>query len=175
MQPKRSQVPALRWGDLGDAQNGFSLINESEYGYDAKGNVLRISLLCSPTWPDPDADQGRQHFFYALYPHAGDWKQALTVRQGYDFDYRLSAMEIAAPSGSMPAGQLLPENRSGQCGRNSNEEDRRWRWASGTFLRVVGQRRKCSRNAAERCEISNAGQPDGNPRVRRFRWPTGRR
>jgi alpha-mannosidase len=98
------EVPALRWADLGDAQNGFSLINESKYGYDAKANVLRLSLLRSPTWPDPEADQGKQHFSYALYPHAGDWKQALTVRQGYDFNYRLSAMQIATHSGSMPAG-----------------------------------------------------------------------
>ena len=43
------EVPALRWADLGDGQHGFSLINESKYGYDAKGNVLRLSLLRSPT------------------------------------------------------------------------------------------------------------------------------
>ena len=42
------EVPALRWADLGDEKNGFSLINESKYGYDAKGNVLRLSLLRSP-------------------------------------------------------------------------------------------------------------------------------
>jgi alpha-mannosidase len=47
------EVPALRWADLGDGNHGFSLINESKYGYDAKANVLRISLLRSPTWPDP--------------------------------------------------------------------------------------------------------------------------
>ena len=52
------EVPALRWADLGDGQHGFSLINESKYGYDAVGNVLRLTLLRSPTWPDPDADQG---------------------------------------------------------------------------------------------------------------------
>ncbi|HEV2173545.1 MAG TPA: glycosyl hydrolase-related protein, partial [Nitrospira sp.] len=96
------EVPALRWADLGDQRNGFSLINESKYGYDAKGNLLRLSLLRSPTWPDPEADQGHHHFAYALYPHAGDWKQALTVRQGYDFNYHLTAMQIPRHSGSLP-------------------------------------------------------------------------
>jgi alpha-mannosidase len=96
------EVPALRWADLGDAQNGFSLINESKYAYDAKGNVLRLSLLRSPTWPDPEADQGHQHFSYALYPHAGTWKQALTVRQGYDFNYRLAAMQVSPHAGKLP-------------------------------------------------------------------------
>ena len=82
------EVPALRWADLGDSQHGFSLINESKYGYDAKGNVLRLSLLRSPLAPDPNADRGHQHFSYALYPHAGDWKQALTVRHGYEYNYQ---------------------------------------------------------------------------------------
>ena len=78
----RFEVPALRWADLGDGQHGFSLINESKYGYDDQGNVLRLSLLRSPTWPDPDADRGHHHFSYELYPHAGDWKQALSERRG---------------------------------------------------------------------------------------------
>jgi alpha-mannosidase len=30
------EVPALRWADLGDADHGFSLINNTKYGYDAK-------------------------------------------------------------------------------------------------------------------------------------------
>jgi alpha-mannosidase len=96
------EVPALRWADLGDEKNGFSLINETKYGYDAKGNVLRLSLLRSPTSPDPEADQGHQHFSYALYPHAGTWKEALTVRQGYDFNYRLTAMQVSPHTGNLP-------------------------------------------------------------------------
>jgi alpha-mannosidase len=97
------EVPALRWADLGDGKHGFSLINESKYGYDCRGNVLRLSLLRSPVWPDPDADRGRQHFSYALYPHAGDWKSALTVRHGYEYNYRLQARASAAHAGALPA------------------------------------------------------------------------
>ena len=108
------EVPALRWADLGDSQHGFSLINNSKYGYDDKDNVLRISLLRSPTSPDPDADRGHQHFTYALYPHGGDWKQALAVRHGYEYNYRLQAMQVQAHSGSLPAQfayvTVKPEN-----------------------------------------------------------------
>jgi alpha-mannosidase len=108
------EVPALRWADLGDQENGVSLINESKYGYDAKGNLLRLSLLRSPTWPDPEADQGHQHFSYALYPHSGTWKQALTVRQGYDFNYHLSAVQVTPHSGKLPGSfsflKAEPEN-----------------------------------------------------------------
>ena len=97
------EVPALRWADLGDGQHGFSLINDSKYGYDDKDNVLRISLLRSPTWPDPAADRGHQHFTYALYPHGGDWKQALTVRHGYEYNYKLQATQVEAHAGALPA------------------------------------------------------------------------
>jgi alpha-mannosidase len=95
------EVPALRWADLGDGQHGFSLLNNSKYGYDAVGNLLRLTLLRSPTWPDPDADREHHHFSYALYPHSGDWKQALTVRHGYEFNYGLKAMQVQAHSGSL--------------------------------------------------------------------------
>ncbi len=108
------EVPALRWADLGDGQHGFSLLNNSKYGYDDKYNVLRISLLRSPTWPDPEADRGHQHFTYALYPHGGDWKQALTVRHGYEFNYKLQATQVLAHSGALPTTYgyvtVKPEN-----------------------------------------------------------------
>jgi alpha-mannosidase len=96
------EVPALRWADLGDEHNGLSLINESKYGYDAKGNVLRLSLLRSPTWPDPEADRGHHSFSYSVYPHAGNWKQALTVRRGYEFNYKLSALQVQSHAGALP-------------------------------------------------------------------------
>ncbi len=110
----RFEVPALRWADLGDAQHGFSLINDSKFGYDAVGNLLRLSLLRSPTSPDPDADRGHQHFSYALYPHAGDWKQAMTIRHGYEFNEKPTAMKVEAHAGEMPPEfsfvSLTPDN-----------------------------------------------------------------
>ena len=93
------------------ASTAFSLINESKYGYDAEGNVLRLSLLRAPTEPDPEADQGHHHFSYALYPHAGDWKQALSVRHGYDFDYKLKGMQVEAHAGECRSGTPLPASR----------------------------------------------------------------
>jgi len=108
------EVPAIRWADLGDGKHGFSLINESKYGYDAKGNVLRLSLLRSTTSPDPDADRGRHRFSYSLYPHGGDWRQALTVRRGYEFNSRLKALAVASHEGQLSADHsfvdLQPQN-----------------------------------------------------------------
>ena len=113
------EVAAMRWADLsgpgGDGkQHGLSILNNSKYAYDAAGNVLRLTLLRSPKWPDPDADMGHHHFHYALYPHAGTWKEALTVRHGYEYNYPLTAVVTTAHAGSLPAehsfASVSPEN-----------------------------------------------------------------
>ncbi len=110
----RFEVSALRWADLGNSEHGFSLINDSKYGYDAKGNVLRLSLLRAPLYPDPTSDRGRQQFSYSLYPHAGSWKQADTVLRGYEFNYKLLALQVESHQGSLPAThslvQVNPQN-----------------------------------------------------------------
>jgi len=113
------EVAAMRWADLGEIgsdgkQHGLSILNQSKYGYDAVGNVLRLTLLRSPKWPDAEADMGHHHFHYALYPHAGTWKDALTVRHGYEYNYPLTAVVTTAHPGSLPASHsfasVTPEN-----------------------------------------------------------------
>ncbi len=78
--------PALRSADLSAKDYGVSLLNDSKYGYDTKGNVLRLTLLRSPTWPDPHADEGIHHFTYSIYPHQGTWEQAKTARRAYELN-----------------------------------------------------------------------------------------
>lgn len=97
------EVPALRWADLSDNRQGLSILNDCKYGYDAKGNVLRLSLLRSPDFPDPHADEGHHEFTYALLPHDGTWKDALTVRRGYELNVSLLARQTFPHAGSLPA------------------------------------------------------------------------
>jgi alpha-mannosidase len=96
------EVPALRWADLSDTQQGFSLLNDSKYGYDAKDNVLRLSLLRAPEWPDPHADEGVHEFTYSLYPHAGSWQQAMTVHRGYELNYPMWTTVVQPHTGTLP-------------------------------------------------------------------------
>ena len=95
------EVPALRWADISNEREGLSLLNDSKYGYDAKGNVLRLSLLRSPVWPDPEADQGLHEFTYSLYPHALFWGDADTMHQGYELNTPLLAVVTTAHPGSL--------------------------------------------------------------------------
>ena len=68
----RFEVCAHRWADLSEPGYGVALLNDSKYGYDVHGNVMRLSLLRGPGYPDPEADQGHHRFAYALLPHPGD-------------------------------------------------------------------------------------------------------
>jgi alpha-mannosidase len=89
------EVPALRWADLSDAAGGMSLINDGKQGYDVHGSTMKLSLLRSPTWPDPMADRGHHSFTYALYPHAGGFADGGTVRRAMEFNMPLIAVEAS--------------------------------------------------------------------------------
>ncbi|HCV44262.1 MAG TPA: hypothetical protein DGH68_12310, partial [Bacteroidetes bacterium] len=101
------EVPAQRWADVSSGGYGVSLLNRSKYGYDIKGNVVRLSLLRSPKWPDPTADRGRHSIEYSLYPHAGGWRDAGTVQRGYEYNNPLIATVTDAHKGSLPLSRSL--------------------------------------------------------------------
>jgi len=90
------EVPALRWADLTaetqEGIHGVSLLNDCKYGYDSKPNQLRLTLLRSSNWPDSEADKGFHEFTYTLYPHAGSWESAHTVRRGYELNIPLQVI-----------------------------------------------------------------------------------
>jgi alpha-mannosidase len=108
------EVPARSWADLSQKDYGVSLLNNSKYGYDIKGNVIRLSLLRSPKWPDPTADRGKHSIEFALYPHMGTWRDAKTVRKGYEFNNPLIALTTDAHKGDLPIqhsfAQITPAN-----------------------------------------------------------------
>ena len=68
--------------DLSEGDYGVSLLNDCKYGHDIQNNVIRITLLRSPTAPDPQADQGMHRFTYSLLPHPNDWRSG-TPRAAY--------------------------------------------------------------------------------------------
>ncbi|WP_424100149.1 alpha-mannosidase [Moorena producens] len=95
------EVPALRWADLSDETYGVSLLNDCKYGYDAQASQLRLTLLRSPTWPDPEADQGIHQFTYALYPHQGNWRSADTIYLAYQLNLPFLSLLWSAANSSI--------------------------------------------------------------------------
>ncbi|MDE3178901.1 MAG: alpha-mannosidase [Acidobacteriota bacterium] len=109
------EVCAQRWGDLSQNGRGFSLLNASKYGYDTvEPGTIRLTLLRSPTSPDPIADRGPHDFTYAMFPHAGDWREAGTEFAGYELNYPVHAHASEVHEGALPAShsfvQIEPRN-----------------------------------------------------------------
>lgn len=102
----RFEVSAHRWADLSESGYGVALLNDCKYGYDVHRNVMRLSLLRAPGWPDPQADRGRHRFAYALLPHIGDLRDAGVIAQAEAFN-----LPIDVRSGSTTAGSIVAVDR----------------------------------------------------------------
>jgi alpha-mannosidase len=85
----RFEVAAHRFADLSEHGYGVALLNDGKYGHHAMGNELGLSLLRSPVYPDPLADEGRHSFTYALYPHGGDWLSGGVLAEAEDLNQPL--------------------------------------------------------------------------------------
>jgi alpha-mannosidase len=85
----RFEVCGHRWADLGETGYGVALLNDCKYGYDIRGQVMRLSLLRAPGYPDPEADQGRHRFGYALLPHPGPFQEQV-IAEAESFNLPLS-------------------------------------------------------------------------------------
>ncbi len=90
----RFETCAQKWVSLGEGNYGIALLNDSKYGHDIQANIIRLSLLRSPTLPDPEADQGQHEFTYSLYPHS-NLSQSDVAREAYALNNPL----LVSPSG----------------------------------------------------------------------------
>ena len=80
------EVPHHQWVDLSEHGYGVSLLNDSFYGCDVKENVIRLTLLRGPEWPDPAADVGVHRFTYSVLPHVGGVGEARVEQRALDLN-----------------------------------------------------------------------------------------
>ena len=125
------EVSCQKWIDYTseDGKYGLSILNDSKYGYDQTNNVVRMSLLRSPSYPPKWSeakrlenfireremtDQGLHKFSFALYPHKGCWRLARTVKRAYEFNYPLITKIEKEHRGELPQSfsflEASPEN-----------------------------------------------------------------
>ena len=77
------EICAQKWIDMSEGSQGVALLNDSKYGHDVKGNLMRLSLLKAPKAPDPEADMGLHRFTYVIYPHFFGHADAGVSRAAY--------------------------------------------------------------------------------------------
>jgi len=115
--PEGIEFPAQDWVDYSDAQGGLALLNRGLPGNLTTDSTMMVSLLRSHTLgaygfgggyePGMSSESGRQlgkarTVQYALYPHAGDWRDAKVFRAGLEFNRPLIAAKATAHSGELP-------------------------------------------------------------------------
>uniref|UniRef100_UPI0004C8AC00 glycoside hydrolase family 38 C-terminal domain-containing protein n=1 Tax=Streptomyces sp. NRRL S-146 TaxID=1463884 RepID=UPI0004C8AC00 len=97
----RFEVSGHRWVHLAEPGYGVAVINDSTYGHDVSRTVredggttttVRLSLVRAPRIPDPEADQGRHRFTYALLPGA---TVEDAVAEGYSLNLPLRVADAA--------------------------------------------------------------------------------
>lgn len=86
------EVPAQKWVDVNNGSFGVALLNNSKYGHSYYNGELRLTLLRSAGYPDIYPNLGKFNISYALYPHAGDWKNNVW-EEGDDFNIPVYAAE----------------------------------------------------------------------------------
>lgn len=87
------EVCAHKWVDLSEGDYGVALLNDGKYGHDTLDNMLSITLLKSPSAPDPQADRGEHTFTYALLPHLGAFTAEEVVREAYNLNVPLTCVK----------------------------------------------------------------------------------
>lgn len=90
------EVCAHKWADLSECGYGAALLNDCKYGYDIHDSVMRLTLLKSGIFPDPDADKEVHTFTYAFYPHMGDFREGRVIQEAYDLNCPLQAEIVGA-------------------------------------------------------------------------------
>jgi alpha-mannosidase len=125
----RFEVCAHRFADLSEPGYGVALLNDGKYGHSARDNVLGISLLRGPLYPDPLADEGEHSFTYSLFPHPGDWTDAGVTGEAFS----LNSPVVAVRGGGEPAeyGFVAPGGVELALGGFKRAEDGR-----GVILRL---------------------------------------
>lgn len=108
----RFETCAHKWADLSEGDYGVSLLNDCKYGHDIHKNVMRLTLLRSPSYPDSLADVGEHHFKYSLLPHSGGWEQR-TQAEAYVLNDPLivyQSQKNLSPRGENSFVRISPSN-----------------------------------------------------------------
>ena len=88
------EVCGHKWVDMSEDDWGVSIINNSKYGYSLDEHEIKMTLLTSPKYPNPDADMGKHTIAYSLFAHSGSARNGGTVKEAYKFNQPLVAVSV---------------------------------------------------------------------------------
>ena len=116
---QKFETCAQKYADLSEGDYGVSLLNDCKYGHDVHGNLMQLTLLKRPTYPNEVADQGHHSFTYSLLPHRGPLSESDTVRQAYLLNYPMYAVKVL-DHGDRPANETAGSALNAGAGEGLN-------------------------------------------------------
>ncbi len=125
----RFEVCGQKWMDFSEGRYGVSLLNDCKYGHSVRDGVIGLTLLKSGIEPNPVADQEEHVFTYALYPHAGTWRDAGTVRESFFVNQPLRAVAGGEPGAAFSLAGVEQANVVLETVKQAED-------GSGTVLRL---------------------------------------
>ena len=119
------EVSGHKWADLSEVDYGVSILNDCKYGWDIKGNIMRLTLLKSSKWPDPVSDMGEHEFTYSLFAHEGSYL-ADTIELASDLNTPLYAFITDSHKGEDSSSSFVSVNTENvivDCVKEAEDDD----------------------------------------------------
>ncbi len=118
------EEPGQQWFDLSGTIDGkpygLSILNDGQYSFDVRGNVMRMTILRSPAYAHHDParyapdtrvaimDQGWHTLALQIFPHTGDWREAQTPQHAWEHNAPCIQHVESAHQGKRPqVGSML--------------------------------------------------------------------
>ena len=98
----RFEVCAHKYADLSEGNYGVAMMNDCKYGHDIHNGVMQLSILRSPTYPNPEADQGEIPVIYSIYPHEGRLADTNVAKEAYYLNEPMVALEANGERDELP-------------------------------------------------------------------------
>ncbi|MGL5381011.1 glycoside hydrolase family 38 C-terminal domain-containing protein [Clostridium sp.] len=96
------EVSGHKWADMTEGDYGVSILNDSKYGWDTLDNRIRLTLLKAAADNGGLTDRNKKHEInYSIYPHAGNWNEAETVKEAYNFNYAMDSVQTTSHEGEL--------------------------------------------------------------------------
>lgn len=97
----RFEFCAQKWVDVAENGYGVAVLNDCKYGYDVFESDLRLTLIKSGIFPDPNADKGHHEFTYSVLPHLGDFREGNVIGEAYEINRPVYTAATAMEAGTL--------------------------------------------------------------------------
>ena len=97
------EVCAHKFADLSEGGYGVSMLNDCKYGHDIHDGVMTLSLLRSPTNPNPaPVDEGMLTCTYSIVPHEGALNVPKIQAMAYALNNPMFAVKATGEKSVLP-------------------------------------------------------------------------